>query len=395
MSDDYTEVSSESWLSRIGSSIKGIFFGFALFGISFVLLGWNEYRSVVTANSLGEAQSVVISVDNKEVSQANQGKLVHVTGKAVPGDAVADSTFGISTNVLQLKRIVEMYQWKEKKEEKEEKELGGSTKKTTTYKYSKEWSGEIQDSAQFKNTDARQKNRNPNAMPYQSNVVKVQEATVGAFELNQELIGQINEFQPLAMTSETLASVPEETAQNLKVNDGGYYRGSDPGNPAIGDLRIKFEIAPSCDVSILAQQTANGFSPWQAKAGDQLQVLYTGILTSAEIIKKQMEANAMLTWILRFVGFIMMFIGLNMMVAPFAVLADVLPFMGNIVGAGTSIVCGLIAFALSLMTIALVWILVRPIIAIPLLLLGFAAIIGVIFLIVSYSKKKTAPAPAY
>ncbi|WP_339136467.1 MAG: hypothetical protein WGN25_01115 [Candidatus Electrothrix sp. GW3-4] len=55
MSDDsYTEVTNQSWFSRIGGAIKGIIFGFILFIIAFPLLFWNEGRAVKTYKTLKE-----------------------------------------------------------------------------------------------------------------------------------------------------------------------------------------------------------------------------------------------------------------------------------------------------------------------------------------------------
>ncbi|MDD1611461.1 MAG: hypothetical protein LUO95_13035, partial [Methylococcaceae bacterium] len=80
--DSYTEVTSESWFSRIGDSIKGILFGFILFVIAFPLLWWNEGHSVERYNSLKEGQGLVISAPVDSVNAANNGKLVHTQGLA-------------------------------------------------------------------------------------------------------------------------------------------------------------------------------------------------------------------------------------------------------------------------------------------------------------------------
>jgi hypothetical protein len=37
----------------------------------------------------------------------------------------------------------------------------------------------------------------------------------------------------------------------------------------------------------------------------------------------------MMTWILRFVGFVLMILGLNMILKPLSVMADVLPIVGS------------------------------------------------------------------
>ena len=50
MSDDrFTEVTQQSWFSRITGAVKGILVGLVLFVVSFPLLFWNEGRAVQTA----------------------------------------------------------------------------------------------------------------------------------------------------------------------------------------------------------------------------------------------------------------------------------------------------------------------------------------------------------
>ncbi len=77
--------------------------------------------------------------------------------------------------------------------------------------------------------------------------------------------------------------------------------------------------------------------------------------------------NTALTWILRLVGFVLMAVGIAMVLAPLSVLADVVPFIGNIVGYGTGFLAIGTASVLSLVTIALGWIVYRPLIGIAIL----------------------------
>lgn len=81
-----------------------------------------------------------------------------------------------------------------------------------------------------------------------------------------------------------------------------------------------------------------------------------------------MIAPALLTWILRLVGFLMMLFGLLMIANIFSVLASVVPLFGDMVGAGTGLLAFVIALPLTLITIALAWLAYRPLIGIPLLL---------------------------
>ncbi|MCI5210683.1 MAG: hypothetical protein D3910_18285, partial [Candidatus Electrothrix sp. ATG2] len=73
----------------------------------------------------------------------------------------------------------------------------------------------------------------------------------------------------------------------------------------------------------------------------------------------------------------------------FSVLGDVIPFLGNIVEAGTGFIAFLLAAVLSLVTIAVAWIVFRPLLGIILL----AIAVGLLVLIggkVKASKAKKA-----
>jgi len=75
-----------------------------------------------------------------------------------------------------------------------------------------------------------------------------------------------------------------------------------------------------------------------------------------------------------------------MIFKPLSVLADVIPFIGTLVGGATGIVAFLLAGAGSLTTISIAWLYYRPLIAIP-LLIAAAALFLFAF---KFGKKKNA-----
>ena len=154
--EHYTEVTNQSWGNRIGGSLKGILAGFFLFATSSPLLIWNEGRSVKQYRTLKEGAQTVVSVSADSINPNNAGKLVHIAGKADTESILEDFTFGISSNALKLRRIVEMYQWKEASERTKKKKIGGGTETTTTYTYHKVWSEHLIDSRKFKKTAEHQ-----------------------------------------------------------------------------------------------------------------------------------------------------------------------------------------------------------------------------------------------
>src|SRR5690349_18616104 len=143
MADSYTHYSHQGWFGRIGGAIKGVLVGAVFFIVSFPLLFWNEGRAVHRAQALEEGAHSVVTIDPGTVSAGTDGKLVHFTGGAT-GEKLADPDFGVSREGIHLRRVVEMYQWKETKHTERKKDLiGGGEKTVTTYTYTPSWSEKL------------------------------------------------------------------------------------------------------------------------------------------------------------------------------------------------------------------------------------------------------------
>jgi len=368
MVNQITETSSESWFSRMIGSIKSVLAGGVMFLIAFPLLFWNEGRAVTTARSLEEGAGAVVSVSPDRVESANQGKLVHVSGLATTDETVTDPDFGVAAGAIKLERKAEMYQWQEEKKSEEKSKLGGGTETKTTYAYKQAWSAKLTDSSRFKQPEGH---TNPSAMPYQSQTFMAGKVTLGAFALPVALVEKIVGAEELRVDDQMAEQLPEGV--DAVQDAGSFYIGKDPKVAQIGDLRVRFSVVKPQTVSLVAQQTASTFEPYQSKAGDAILLLQGGTLSAAAMFKAAQEENAILTWILRGLGFMLMFIGMVMVFRPIAVFGDVIPLFGSLLGAGVGIFSFMISAFLSLGTIAVAWILYRPLFAIGLLVLGFGA----------------------
>ena len=91
MSDSFSEVTSQSWFSRLGNAIKGVLLGIILFVVAFPLLWWNEGRAVKTAKGLKEAGGAVVSVSADKVDPAHDQQLVHLTAEAATEETLSDA----------------------------------------------------------------------------------------------------------------------------------------------------------------------------------------------------------------------------------------------------------------------------------------------------------------
>ena len=390
-----TETETVSWGSRLGSSVKGVLVGLALFVGGFPVLFWNEGNSVKTAKALDEGEGACISVEsNAKVDPEMEGQLVHMTGRADTKDVLADDQFGVSATAIALKRDTEMYQWVEHSKTTEKKNLGGSVTKTTTYTYSKEWLPSAVDSGGFK----EQGHDNPADIEFPSEERRAANVTFGAFRLGENQIARIGSAQPYAFPTDFVCRVSRVQRRggviyvpNAETRNNEKNNRDVASQPRIGDMRVTFSVVLPHDISLVAKQKGDTFVGYVAKTKKKVDLLSDGVKDAAEMFEAAREANAFWTWVVRIVGFLLMFFGVSMVLKPLSVLADVLPFLGNIVELGIGLVAGLVAFVCSLVTIAIAWIFYRPVLAIFLLLLAGG---GVYLLWKKRQAKRTAAAPA-
>ncbi|MEO7794394.1 MAG: TMEM43 family protein [Thermoanaerobaculia bacterium] len=385
MAHSVTVTTQQSWFSRLAQSAKSVLVGLVLFVGAFPLLFWNEGRAVRTARSLDEGAGAVVAVAADHVDPAFEGKLVHASGAVTTDDPVVDADFGVEARAIKLVREVEIYQWKEKESSETRKKLGGGTETVTTYGYDRVWAPEPVDSSSFEQESGHE---NRGDLPFLSTTIAADTVRLGAFELADEQIAELDEEEPLRIDA-SAGDLPEGDARgSFTVADGGYYLGADPGSPAVGDVRIRFAIVNPATVSVVGVQTGSSFVAYQASAGDSVLLVDEGNHTAAEMFQAAQGANTLLTWVLRVVGWLFMFLGLLMIFKPLAVFSDVVPLLGSMLGAGLGIFAFLIASALSLLVVAVAWLTYRPLLGLALLVLGGVAL----FLLIRRGRRVKASA---
>ena len=379
MPDSVTVTRRTGWFSRVADSIKSVVFGAALFVAAFPLLFWNEGRAVKTARSLAEGSGIVVSVSADRVDSANEGRLVHVSAFAKTDDVLRDDSFGISETAIRLVREVEMYQWVESQRSSTEKKLGGGEETVTTYEYSKEWRDNLVDSAGFQSSDGH---RNPAAFPYEERTETATGVSLGAFTLSSEQIQMLHRSEALE-----IAELPSTLSRNARLQDGAIYIGAEPSSPTVGDVRVRFHVVRPGAVSVVAAQTGSSFEPYRAEAGGTLFLLEESVASASSMIETAEANNAMATWLIRGLGFLLMFLGLFLVFRPVAVFGDVVPFVGSLLRAGVGVVSALMAAVFCLITIAVGWFAYRPILAVVLVALG----VGAFLLLIKVARRQPAP----
>ena len=373
MADTFTTTTRTSYGSRIGSSLKGIGMGLVVFIVGFPVLFWNEGRAVRRTRALNEGEKNVVPVESGVIDPANEGKLVHFTGRAVTDAVLADPVFGVSvTGDLQLVRTAEMYQWTEEVREETKKNVGGSETTKTTYTYRKEWRSYLEDSTKFEHPEGH---ANPVAFAFPEESWLAEDVSVGAFAIPPDRVHAIGTPKALPLAS---AVPPAALPTNATRLANGWYipaasGGGTPQAPQVGDERVTFAHVPQTDVSFVAKQTGSTIAPYLTKNGPVL-LQQDGIRSADEMFASARSSNKIVTWLLRLLGFILLFAGLSAVLRPIRVLADVLPFLGRIVGMGLGFVAFVVALVCWLVTVAIAWVAYRPLVGIPLLVLAAALV---------------------
>ncbi len=380
------EVETTSWFTRIKNSFIGIIFGIILIFAAIFLIFWNEGNGLRTAQSLEQAQKILVSIPNAPISSGNNLKAVYLSGLATTNENLTDPIFGTFEKAIKLDRSVKMYQWKENVETTTEHETGGSEKETKNYTYEKVWSDEIIDSSEFKDMTGH---TNPTRMLIQSKTQYADHVTVGDFILPLDLTKKIDAPVSIDLSKIDLAPLKAKVNKPVASVSDKIYVGTEPNSPEIGDLEISLsEVLPQT-VSIIAQQTDNTLQPYLAPAGHNVMLLEIGQHSSTEMIMNAESENRMITWLLRGASLLMLIIGIALLMQPIVVLADVLPFLGSIVGFGTGFIAFTVGLILWTLFTAIAWFAVRPLLSIGM----FAIVMIICGILYSLKKKQSANKP--
>jgi hypothetical protein len=165
--------------------------------------------------------------------------------------------------------------------------------------------------------------------------------------------------------------------------DNLLYFWNDMSNPEIGDMKISFYTVKTWKASAVGQQVNETLRPYMTSNHRSISLLEQGDVPVYELFAHAYDANSLMTWILRWVGFLLLWIAFSMIFSIIDTLADVVPFIWNIVGAATGLVTFCLALIVWILTVVIAWLAVRPIYGI----IGLVAIIAIICWMV-YMKKK-------
>ncbi|GIX35679.1 MAG: hypothetical protein KatS3mg126_1458 [Lysobacteraceae bacterium] len=343
-------VTRTGWLARVRGAFVGVLVGLLLVAGAGVLQFWNEGRTVRQRILLETGQREVVSIDAAEAAR-HEGRLVHLSDRVHASGKVEDPEFNQIAEGLGLRRRVEMYQWRERKETREETSVGGSKTRRTTYHYEQVWDDDLIDSGRFAEPEGH---RNPERMPFSSRRWLAREVWLGTVRLDPQVMDEIDGWKPMAVQAERL---PPNLAATFGIEDGVLTTVS--GEPRIGDLRIRYERLPEGPLSVVGRLADGVLGPDPREQGTLL-LVERGAHDAASMFAAAHRRNAGIGWALRGAGFVAMWIGFAMVLAPLAVLADVVPIFGRMTRWVSALIGGVLAAVVSLVAIGSGWLYHRP-----------------------------------
>jgi hypothetical protein len=287
--------------------LLGLFF-FAV-GLA-AIVGYEIYWArVVVPERAGMTTANSINAD--KLDSQNEGKLVHLIGGLSGVENLTDPEFGVAVDALRLRRRVWMYQWQQggvqSRSSLRTEDANGNTTtwlKTRTYFYSKNWSEKLIDSRSFYNAG----HDNPAAMPVPALTVAASKISLGSFDLATELVTQLENFQTVPVNEKNLSAFTNPLHAQAKLSGDGIYLGINPDQPAIGDVKIRFESAPAATVTVIARQSGNKLSPYAVTKSGLIAQLRVGTYSVQEMtgqFAKEQFKRRVLVWV--FGGFTLLF----------------------------------------------------------------------------------------
>ncbi|MBI5368921.1 MAG: TMEM43 family protein [Planctomycetes bacterium] len=383
MADIFVERSSTGFLGNLGGSCVGVLLGPLFLLGAVILLWWTEGRT----NLADVARKSVVLAPDRAAPELND-KLVALSGPLLTEEKLGDPGFLRPRPAIRLERAVEMYAWVEDEHSESRDKVGGGTERTTTYTYRQEWSRKPS-SAGFRHPEGHQ---NPPA-PVKDETWSASTANIGQYRF-APAEAELPAGQRLSLAPDDLAfggagaggaleaagAAAERMAPGMVERepmrdrvagaaasrpgvappvallpagtpaarfDSGYVflGGGAVSAPRLGDVRLSYELlAPGLAVTLFGKLNGSTLAPFTYEGGSTFFRALPGGREQA--IATLDTEHTVMTWILRGIGFVLIWIGLGAFFGPLVAVANILPIAGKLSRGLIGIVTGIVAFVL-------------------------------------------------
>jgi hypothetical protein len=372
-----------SWSGNFLDSIKGVAFGLVLVPVALALLFYMEGQAIVAADALAEARDLVVEGQSDTVNAETQGRLVHLSGTVTQG-GLADGALGVSARGLVLNRHVEMMQWQETR-----RDINQNGNRQIEVSYKKVWSATAIDSRHFE-PGLSSGHENP-PMAFAPLRIAAKDAALGAFALSSKVVEDLSDLEPIPPTAEMATSIGTALARPARMMGDAIFVGADSNLPAVGDLRIRYELGAPASATAVARQEGRALVPYVTSNGGSVAILRAGDVPAGAMFTSAEAENDKQRWLYRAIGISLLFLGFVLILRPIAVLVEAVPILGALVSGGTTIGALLLTLLLAPLAIGLAWLAYAPSFSILVIGLGVASVMGLRALI-DLVRRQSVPA---
>ncbi|HIQ57397.1 TPA: hypothetical protein EYG84_01825 [Candidatus Gracilibacteria bacterium] len=313
--------------SNITPVIKKVLLGLLLFLISFFVLFWNEGDANIS--EIAETSIEVQNIANIDKNALHK-KFVSITG-ALETNQQLEDIFLKKNYYIQINRIVETYKVNTRKNNKEDQ------KKIITH----EWVQNIENKNEGKDYHRDKK--------LQSITQTTNFIALSGYKISIDEI-ELPATEPLILTQENTIQTNNTILLNQKYLFKGY---GSLQQPKIGDIRISYTVinAPSQLVTLFGKiDTINNIiTPYYYNDNKKIYKIFNK--TREESIIELKKEDIAASWIIRILGFSLMWTGLLFIATPLFLFISVIPFIGKFGTIGIILLTGLISIILSTITI--------------------------------------------
>lgn len=265
----------------------------ALPACALLLLSFFEQKRIKKEVEVDQIKGECTSVHHFDSN--HNDKLIHlVSPLQTEGTSyVLDELFPYiqSERAIAIRRIVEFLQYQQKGSKKDE--------------YSLVWTADHVDSSQFKDAEKCNKRSNIVSITNYNNM----SVTCGGYIINRNLLKDLDNYTPLSISNQQLYNLSQYFgaygSQVVQHSNWIYifppefnHFSCSPTDPPANTMRMRFEVAHSCVVSVLGKQCAYDILPWR-----DIHVLYVG---TQPIVKMLQPAGTITSSVARIAAILML-----------------------------------------------------------------------------------------